>query len=74
MYSGIHVFAFRIIGINPSNNVFARSLVYSQSGKSVNFGDTKYYDIDQKKYLFDSCNHPLEKAYFQLGNDDFFNR
>ena len=57
--------------LTPSNSAFYS---YHNGIVSVTSDCIQYYDIDQKKYLFDSCNHPLEKAYFQLGNDDFFNR
>ena len=57
--------------LKPSNNAFYS---YHNGIVSITSDCIQYYDIDQNKYLFDSCNYPLEKAYFQLGNDDFFNR
>lgn len=55
--------------LKPRNCAFYS---YHNGIVSITSDCIQYYDIDQKKYLFDSCNHPLEKAYFQLGNDDFF--
>jgi len=33
---------------------------------------TQYYDIIQKKYLNKKCNPPVERAYYQLQNRNFF--
>jgi phosphoglycerol transferase MdoB-like AlkP superfamily enzyme len=57
--------------LKPSNNAFYS---YHNGIVSVTSDCIQYYDINQKKYLFDSCALPFEKAYFQLANDDFFNR
>ena len=56
--------------LQPSNYAFYS---YHNGIVSVTPDCIQYYDLNHKKYLTDSCTLPLEKAYFQLANDDFFN-
>ena len=55
--------------LQPSNYAFYS---YHNGIVSVTPDCIQYYDLNHKKYLTDSCTLPLEKAYFQLANDDFF--
>ena len=57
--------------LQPSNIAFYS---YHNGIATVTPDCIQFYDFDQKKYLTDSCTLPFEKAYFQLANDDFFNR
>lgn len=47
---------------------------YHNGVVSITPSCTQYYDINQQKYLFDTCNKPIEKAYYQVANKEFFGR
>jgi phosphoglycerol transferase MdoB-like AlkP superfamily enzyme len=61
---------------------FSQSSVLTPAGQAfysyhdgivyVNRNGAQFYDLVQKRYLNDTIAPPLEKAYFQLGNADFF--
>ena len=71
-----------IAELSGKSGEYSQQSILTPSGKAfysyhdgivyVNKDGAQYYDLVQKRYLNDTIAPPVEKAYFQLGNEGFF--